>query len=378
MTKKHHFTPVMQGFLLALGVTSPVLSWAQATASAESALNAGALIQPINQDKLKNCLFLADDQLRVRCYDDALGRSKAVEKADSPVAVASLDGAYMLYKDPNILTSSLLDKRWELDADSKRGTFQLRPYKPVYLLPFFRTNHVNNRPTSENPANQVLTDNDITQNEAKFQLSLKTKVVENLFGDNGDIWFGYTQSSRWQVYNQTTSRPFRETNYEPEAMFTWRSSWRGMEEATGWSPSMLGLSVNHQSNGRALPLSRSWNRVIGLIGLEKGNTVVQLRPWVRLPEKRGDDDNPNIQDYVGRGDMLLVHKYAGNEFSMMLRHSLRGGDRSRGAVQLDWGFPVTAALRGHVQIFSGYGESLIDYNFKANYLGLGFSLVDWY
>ena len=62
----------------------------------------------------------------------------------------------------------------------------------------------------------------------------------------------------------------------------------------------------------------------------------------------------------------------------MARHSLRGGDRSHGALQFDWGFPIANQLRGHVQVFHGYGESLIDYDHKATYVGLGISLLEWY
>jgi phospholipase A1 len=60
---------------------------------------------------------------------------------------------------------------------------------------------------------------------------------------------------------------------------------------------------------------------------------------------------------------------------LFFRNTLKEG--YRGALQLDWGFPVHGQLRGYVQYFYGYGESLIDYNHKVNKLGIGFKLTDW-
>ena len=269
---------------------------------------------------------------------------------------------------------SLLDSRWELAQDSKLGAFQLRAYKPVYLLPAFWTSDKNQMPQSPNPDNTVTTPQQLDSNELKFQLSFKTKVWENVFGDNGDIWAGYTQSSRWQAYNADNSRPFRETNYEPEIMMVFRNGY----SIGGWRGRMSGISLTHMSNGRADPLSRSWNRVIANIGLDRENWALVLRPWYRLPEDREDDNNPDIEDYMGRGDATLTWNRNGHEVSLMARHSLRGGDRSHGALQLDYGFPISNLLRGHVQIFDGYGESMIDYNHKATYVGVGVSLLEWY
>jgi phospholipase A1 len=75
---------------------------------------------------------------------------------------------------------------------------------------------------------------------------------------------------------------------------------------------------------------------------------------------------------------MLVYSKGGHEFSLLGRHSLRGGDDAHGSLQMDWGFPIDHTLRGHLQVFHGYGESLIDYNHKATYVGLGISLLEWF
>ncbi|MCU4336547.1 phospholipase A [Acinetobacter dispersus] len=273
--------------------------------------------------------------------------------------------------DPNV---SLLDRRWELSEESKLGVWNIRAYQPVYLLPVFWTSDKNEFPSSPNPENTVKEKQELTSSEAKFQLSFKTKAWENIFGNNGDLWLGYTQSSRWQVYNSDESRPFRETNYEPEASLMFRTNY----EVLGLNARLLGVTLNHQSNGRSDPLSRSWNRVIFNLGFEKDNFALMVRPWYRVEEEAKDDNNPDIKDYIGRGDLTAFYRKGDNDFSLMLRHSLKGGDRSHGAVQFDWAFPIKDKLRGHLQIFDGYGESLIDYNHRATYVGLGVSLMNWY
>ncbi len=270
---------------------------------------------------------------------------------------------------------SLLDERWELEPNSKRGAFRITPYKPVYFLPYFYTNNVNRQPSSPAPGHTAPVAEDIDGTEAKLQFGFKTKLWENVFGGNfSDLWFGYTQSSRWQVYNRALSRPFRETNYEPEALMVFRTDY----DFLGWNGRMFSVGLNHQSNGRSLPLSRSWNRVVVPIGLERGNWAVTVRPWMRILESFSRDDNPDIADYMGRGDIVLTYNAGGHEVSAMARHSLRDGTRSHGAVQLEWAFPIKRQLKGYVQWFSGYGESLIDYNHRGSYIGVGVSLLEWY
>ena len=345
------------------------------------------------------CVALSSDAARLACYDVALGRmtpdpvaadeaaaqARAQRREEQSSTSTPLPRGERLREffttdlhasgdEANAGKGSLLDSRWELAKDSKLGTFQLRAYKPVYLLPAFWSSDPNQLPSSPNPNNTTTTAQAIDNTELKFQLSFKTKIAENVFGDNGDIWMGYTQSSRWQAYNSEVSRPFRETNYEPEVMLAFRNGY----SLLGWNGRMTALHLNHQSNGRSDPLSRSWNRVILNVGLDRDNWAVMLRPWYRVPESNSEDNNPDIDDYIGRGDATVVWTRDGHTLSLTGRHSLRGGERTHGSRQVDYGFPLTNLLRGHLQVFSGYGESMIVYNHKSTHVGLGVSLLDWF
>jgi len=333
---------------------------------------------------IRACTGIESDAQRLTCYDRATGRSNlpaAQKRADQTSSSASTS-IFGHEKSTAAVPSdaeadkplSLLDSRWELSPESKLGTFNLRGYKPVYLMPIFVTSNQNTEPKSPNPLNTVTTPQPLQNSEAKFQLSLKTKVWQGVFGDYGDVWVGYTQDSHWQVYNSEASRPFRETNYEPEAMLVFNTNY----SVLGWDGRLLGIGVDHQSNGRSDPLSRSWNRVMADIGFERDSWTVMFRPWWRIPESRTSDNNPDISNYVGRGDMQIIHEWNGQEFGLMLRSSFRGGSDAHGAAQFTWSFPLVGNLRGYMEAFKGYGESLIDYNHNASYIGAGITLLDWY
>ena len=367
-----------------------ILSLSTAVLGSGLSIQAYAIDSGISPSSADACVALQSNPERLACYD-ALFK---VPSAEAHPFVSEREAARSITTQNESITTkiknnvvavdapaftpntSLLDSRWELSPESKLGTWQVRAYQPIYVLPAFWTSKKNEQPVSRNPQN-VVSDDEVVpldSTEMKYQLSLKTKALENIFGDNGDLWLGYTQSSRWQMYNGDESRPFRETNYEPEATLMFRTNY----EMFGLNGRLLGLTFNHQSNGRSDPWSRSWNRVMLNVGFERENFAVMLRPWYRIPEDAKDDNNPDIENYIGRGDLTAFYRYKDQDFSLMLRHSLKGGDDSRGAAQLDWNFPISGRLRGKFQVFHGYGESLIDYNHKATYVGLGVSLLDWF
>jgi phospholipase A1/A2 len=331
-----------------------------------------------------DCVSLVDDAQRLACYDRAHGRSSPVSAPGSrPDAVptgaptrASASAASSPAAGHAAPTSPAggvgLGPRWDLDGE--RGElFAPRVHRSVYLLPVTWTDRVNRRPSSPSPDHSVTEDLQLRPLEAKYQLSLKTKFSHSLLGTPVSLWGAYTQSSRWQVYNGAASRPFRETNYEPELIFALPLQ----GDVLGWKLRMASLSLNHQSNGRSLPLSRSWNRVIGALGVERGVWSMELRPWLRIRETTDSDDNPDVADYVGRGE-LRISRYGGDHgLVLQLRHSLRSGDRSRGSAQLEWAFPLSGALHGYLQVFGGHGESLVDYNLRQTKIGLGVAIAGW-
>jgi phospholipase A1 len=335
------------------------------------------------------CRLIAADAERLACFDRLFPPSVQPGGATAPEGESRPAGAQPT---PNLqemrpaqatpppeerdlrrsLGTTLAD-RWELDSEHDRGRFLFRPYKPMYVLVADWSSNRNQRPTSPNPANTFDGIVPLDSVEAKYQLSFKTKAAKSLIAGHGDLWLGYTQTSHWQVYNSNLSRPFRETMYEPEIMTVFSTDY----SVLGWRGRMMGLNLNHQSNGRSEPFSRSWNRVIAHFGFERDNWMMTIRPWWRIPESAATDDNPDIEDYLGRADLLLVRKSEGHETTLMLRHSLRTGSRSHGAVEIGHAFPIASYLKGYIQVFSGYGASMIDYNHRQTRIGVGISLVQW-
>jgi phospholipase A1 len=330
---------------------------------------------------IRACTDIEIDAQRLACYDRATHRDEAAAPAPAPAPAAAGGELPESFRqdagrqaDGVPVARDLLDSRWELDPESKLGTFNIRGFGPVYVMPVFATSDRNTLPHSPNPNNSATAPLDLDPVEAKFQLSLKMKLWQGVFGEHGDLWLGYTQSSRWQVYNEDQSRPFRETDYEPELMLVFGTQYR----VAGWDGRLLGIGIDHQSNGQGDPLSRSWNRIVAQVGFERDGWTVMLRPWWRISEASRIDNNADIEDYIGRGELQLLHVSGAQEFGLALRHSLRSGDDSHGSARFSWSFPMAGHLRGYLEAFTGYGESLIDYNHRATYLGFGVSLLDGY
>lgn len=286
-------------------------------------------------------------------------------------------------------TYSELSRFWELQRGTDCDTFGLRGYRPISLM-WSGSDSVNNQPSSPSAGHTVTTPFNYKRSEARLQLSVRTKVAKGLLtsgtGDEAgsdSVWVGYTQQSYWQLFNGGISRPFRTTDHEPEVVYIYPHM---IDLPGGWKYRLSGLGLTHQSNGQSLPLSRSWNRVYLMGAAEKdlggdASLTLQARVWQRLRESSGSDDNPGISDYIGRAEVAgtwQINKV--HSLGMTVRHSLKSD--ARGSVKLEWmkastAIADSAALRYHVQLFSGYGDSLIDYNRRRNVLSVGLSLVDW-
>lgn len=325
------------------------------------------------------CRAIADKEARLACYDAAVGRADAVPTpAPAPAAAAApaTDKRQLFAADED--APQTFAQRWELDPDSKDGVFKIKPYEPVYVLPASWRQHVNNRPCSSNPINCVppsSPDPGYGHTEIKFQLSFKTKVWQDMFGSQADLWAAYTQQSYWQAYDKTNSSPFRETDYQPE-------TWVTVPVALGpdwFQLRMVNLGLVHQSNGQTNPLSRSWNRGYVAFGFTSGELSLLVKPWWRFKESLPDDNNPDITDYVGRMEVRAVYPWRNHVFSATLRNNLRSTPEipNRTYIQTDWAFPLYGKLHGYVQAFYGYGESLQNYNFRNAGVGIGVSLVEW-
>lgn len=175
---------------------------------------------------------------------------------------------------------------------------------------------------------------------------------------------GYTQTAVWSLSEE--SKPFKDTSYKPSAFYLEPEAWTSTDKLHNLA---LEGGYQHESNGKSGPSSRSidilyvrpaWQTTF----FDKRHfVIVAPKVWGYLDK----EDNPDIQRYRGYFDLNLR---AGRVNGLQVSTNYRRGTATAGAVQVD----VSGPLEGEsgrtlaywlVQYFSGYGETLLEYNVKG-------------
>ena len=294
-----------------------------------------------------DCADIEEREERLDCYDSFFRKEvpSAVVETDSPEPY------------------SPVQSRRREEESLKSQWFSITPHRPNYILP--ATYNASSDFEQYDPVADLMSDTEI-----KFQLSLKTTLLYDLWRDS-TVSAAYSQQSYWQLYaDDELSAPFRETNHEPEVMWEVPLDF----ELLGFQAQLATIAFNHQSNGRSRPLSRSWNRLTGELVLERNRLVVSAKSWIRIDDP-DTDDNPDIEDFMGRIHLGAAYKGARHTIAVGLTNSL--DSQMRSGVELNWLFPLTGHIKGFVQLYSGYGENLIDMENYNNRIGVGIALTDW-
>jgi len=272
------------------------------------------------------------------------------------------------------------------------GKFGLRAYYPNYAIvsytdqiPKGETKYEENSPTpSPDGVGYIHT-------EVKYQISLRADYVTNWFGF-AQMWTGaYTQTSYWQIF--IDSAPFRETNYKPELFVTFpffhKADVIGMKGIVfGYKHNSNGQPVNNETN-RTRPngpyedsRSRSWNRFYAKGMFQWGHFYSEVTAWHRIKEEFATNDNPDLLDYIGQGEVELGYIHKRLLTRLTLRPSFTKGHVT-GELEMSYPVPISDNVFFYFQAFSGfdfhgnyggYGQSLIDYDQKVNQVGFGLSI----
>ena len=403
---------------LAILATLTVTATAHAKNSAKTATKTliKTTVIPVDQQTLLTCSKITDNIARLACFDK-VSVGKIEPEAKAPLDIAKtleviikegkavpvlavnqtttvtnptkneqkkLDDLVPNASDKEILkqvgvTATDVEKYtplsvlYDLDKNDPKGILTIRPHLPMYVMPLWYNATPNYDIHSPTRQAEPFTKDSLQHLDSKLQISMKTKLAQDVFDTNADVWLGYTQQSYWQVYNGKYSRPFRSSDYQPEIFLTQPVT---ADLPFGGRLRMLGAGAIHHSNGQEDPLSRSWNRAYLMAGAEWGKLSVIPRLWARVNnESSSSEDNPDIEDYMGYGDIKFLYDLPEQQsLSGTLRYN---PSTNKGAAQIDYVYPLSKNINGYIQLFQGYGESIIDYNHENTSIGFGIVLNDW-
>lgn len=147
------------------------------------------------------------------------------------------------------------------------------------------------------------------QKEVKFQLSFKSPIYKiSDFTLSGS----YTQKSYWQVYDESNSRPFRETNYNPQIYFSYEPTELIAYKIGYWHESNGGKN-RYDKYGNLSKYSRSWDRYYGEIEYEFDKFKIRASVWDVF-----QSEHPDIEKTAGFGQVYFRYDLYGFHTSIEL------------------------------------------------------------
>ena len=217
---------------------------------------------------------------------------------------------------------------------------------------------------------------------AKFQISFRYRLFDNqgplarTLPWIDDLYLSFSQTSLWDLGE--LSKPFKDSSYRPRLFYANYDLARARD---GQLRLGIETGVGHESNGKEGDASRSFNMLYMRPTLVVGDPD-GLRAYMAplIHNYIAASDNPDIADYRGYVDWLFG---IGSKGGLDFWATLRKGTRSDyGSIELNASYPLSKLSRGDLtgwlmlQYFSGYGESLLDYNRKLDsQLRLGISIA---
>ncbi len=191
----------------------------------------------------------------------------------------------------------------------------------------------------------------------------------------GGFHLGYTQRAIWDLKDE--SIPFEDTSYMPELFYLVPKIDLQMDRVSAFG---IQSGIQHESNGEGGDDSRSTNYLYiqPILGIHlAGPYHLKVAPKIFTIFANEDETNPDLVDYIGYVNLELGI-FDPNGLALNT-HSLWASEGP--TVQLDLTYPMTRLLGKSLnlylqaQYFSGYAQTLINYNVRQSAFRLGVAIV---
>ncbi len=212
----------------------------------------------------------------------------------------------------------------------------------------------------------------------RFELEKKIEPLEFIKKTCGDFFFSYSMIALWNIQNE--SGPFEDINHNPEAFCQNKF---GFLEKIQFGYEHLSNGVSNESvgpDGRT-NRSRSIHNVNTILKLSLSEKLtISPKVWWNFAK----DENKDIDDFWGNIDLGISYRTnpestpeRGATKGFVITTKLRGSfSTGKGRIEFDISHPVPVLKNAYwfFQIFSGYGETILDYDNKITAYRFGFQL----